>query len=928
MGEPVMRRSIQIVSAYAFLMAAAGPVTGFSDGLAAEGEKLPCNNFCRTWMGFEAGEATAPQAAPAEAVTVKPTGVSRDPESSAESPAPDSAKSKSASKIDAEGKPTHPKPKHKAAPDVADVSDHRSTARPKTGTLAKNPKLDRDTASETRSGSESSKNRAREQAEENVKTSSRDRDETSSEPAKVTGREVPLPPRLPRAARPSRTGVAQAGPHAADDMRAGASDGEPARSTAASKALRSVKPAQNPDAAQADVPPPAIGGVASATSTTKSRTVGQGSTGAVGDGGAARHPSLAGQTVTPAVDLGKDASRVAPPTEHPHRALAESAEARAKHTPADGLATTSAPSPASRAVAPATDPDQIAAGVASQAAGRPQALTTSGDAADKHLPNVAGKGSAVAADSTAAARPASSEGSAVPAAADRDTVARTASQTVAPPALAAPGESDSKIPADANITGSTPPVPAARLESPAGRAVASASGPDTNAGRVASQVEGRPQALAPTTPSAAKPPELASGGRAVALDGSAASGSPPPAGRAVAPPFDPAKDAARIASPVVASSPASAGSGEAAAKVASIPVDKERAVVVDRTATSGSPSLEGRVVAPASDADKHAAPVASQAEAAAPGLAGSGEAASPNPPTSAGQRPAVAAEGPAAIVSPFPPARGVASAPDAEEQVAPVASPAVVPYGASADAGQNPQNTPGNEPLGGEPAASPETPSVPAAAPSGTPAIALKGLSVPVPEPAPIHPTGDPVAAMNASPRSSDVVPRALQNPPASADANREAVPDLGRKEERPAPVASNQTKGPVGGGYGALKSIDEPHRAPPGETASIAAAPLPGTGSVDDNPATLVTIAIGDVSAEPEGTTIAYTITNPASAPVDLLFIRCNAVDPKGAIVGSAFDYVENIPAGQRVKRSVRLPSDLTTSGQTFSCANDAATQ
>ncbi len=51
-----MRRSMQILSASALLMVAAGPVTGLKDSWAAEGEQLPCNTFCRTWMGYETGK--------------------------------------------------------------------------------------------------------------------------------------------------------------------------------------------------------------------------------------------------------------------------------------------------------------------------------------------------------------------------------------------------------------------------------------------------------------------------------------------------------------------------------------------------------------------------------------------------------------------------------------------------------------------------------------------------------------------------------------------------------------------------------------------------------------------------------------------------------------------------------------------------------
>ena len=164
------------------------------------------------------------------------------------------------------------------------------------------------------------------------------------------------------------------------------------------------------------------------------------------------------------------------------------------------------------------------------------------------------------------------------------------------------------------------------------------------------------------------------------------------------------------------------------------------------------------------------------------------------------------------------------------------------------------------------------------------------------------------------------------QNPLVVPEGSRHAEGDPATGTEKAAQIVSEQIQAPVNNGD--KTPTQDPHRAPPGEIASITAAPLPAPASDDRSPAASVTVAIGAVSTEPKGTAIAYTITNPAASLVDLLFIRCNAIDPKGAVVGSAFDYVENIPGGQQVKRVVRMPSDVVPQGGTFTCAIDAAAQ
>ena len=150
-----MRRSIQIVSACAIILVT-GPGTGVSDSLAAEGEKIPCNNFCRTWMGYEAGAQAAPPARPDDTVTVTPSKVQLDPEL-----ATDHSASKTADSAD---KLHHPKPKRKGERDTADVSNRRSAAQSKTSKLAKNLKSQDDVVPDGRSGSEGERNRPPDQA--------------------------------------------------------------------------------------------------------------------------------------------------------------------------------------------------------------------------------------------------------------------------------------------------------------------------------------------------------------------------------------------------------------------------------------------------------------------------------------------------------------------------------------------------------------------------------------------------------------------------------------------------------------------------------------------------------------------------------------------------------------------------------------------
>ena len=825
-----MRRSIQIASACAFLMVAAAPVTGLSDGLAAEAEKLPCNNFCRTWMGNQTGEAAPPQASPSETVTIKPHEVFHDPEPAVDDPATRSVE-KSASQIDGEGKPSHLKPKRKTEPDVADVSDHRSvTARSKTKKIAKSPKLDDDIVFETQSDSESSPSQPRLQPEKNHKTPSHNRNATSSQPVKVTEREVPLPPRLPRAMRPSRTGTAQVGQNATDELRAGVIDEQPASSRTLTKAPRTVTPALNPDTPQADAPHAAMGSIASAAS----KTVDKVSTGA-GDSAASSPPSLAGSNVIPLVDA-PQAGRVTPPSAQRRPAVPDRAETAASPpsttTPSpiavDGTAAPDAPPPAGPVVASASVPDKQTARVAPKPEVPPPAVTAAPEAAAKSPPNTIGT------------KPVVVEGS-----------------------MAAP-----------------PPPQARGVVSPS----------NSN--------EGEAQAAAPSPSvmlsgeAAAKdPPSTLGTGPALSVEGTMAAVPPTSAGRAIVPLSNPDKVASQGSAPSPsqdAGSPSAlVASGEAVQKDPPTMLGDGPASAVDGIATAASPSPVRQTVGPASDPDKQSAGVASQAPAPVPTVVVSGEAAPQDQPTTLGSGPAV----------------GVGALTDSAAKSAT----------ASTGAARTNRNDDSSHPV----AAFPDAP---------TPAVS--GLSVSGPGQAPVHEDA-PVTAMNdAHSAVSEITPRNLQGPLALPDVNRETTPDNGRRADPPAPSASSPTKAPVESGSGALGKIDNTDRAPPGEEASIVMAPPSGAVPADENPATHVKFAIGDVSTQPEGTTITYTITNPATAPVDLLFVRCNAVDTTGAVIGSAFDYVENIPAGQQVKRVVRVSSDVTLSGQTFSCSNDAATQ
>ena len=739
-----MRRSIQIVSACALLWVVTGPGTGVSDGLAAEGERLPCNNFCRTWMGYEAGERTAPPARSDETVTVKPSEVQLDPEL-----AVDHSASKIASTTDSVDKLRHPKPKRKGERDPADVSNRRSVVtQSKTSKLAKNQASHDDVLSDGRSGSEPSRNGPPEQAEENVRKLPMMRSDTSSGPIKGMARGVPLPPRLPRDARPDRSGVAQAGLIEADQTRTRVVDERQSKASTKAEVLARSHSGRN--AAEPDVSRPATGSMISVAAKPTAKTVGVGSDGAADGTAVARSPGL---SVVPAMDL-----RGAVPggkRENPPENIPDSTKSSSTQTlVVNGQVNAGAA--AIGVVARASDPSRSA--VVSKADALPPASAATGGAASRVLPNRVGQEHAVAAD------------------------------------------------------------------------------------------------------------------------GPAPTGSPAPAGRPFVPGSGSDKDAAQVAPKADAPSSPSLALNEATAKNPPKTAVKESAISVADTAVVVPPVPKDRAVA--SDTDTQAALVASPAEAADTASGVSGRAASMSSPNTVGQRSQVAAEAAANPNATVTTSTGAARA--------------------------------GND----------EGSMRPAPTPSSPPARVVTASKVVVPEQAPDHPTGTHVAGLSEPPTMS--APRVSQSVAALPNASSVVNPGLDSKAEQPGAAAASSTKTSISSGNAPLGSNGDAYRANPGETASMVMAPPPGPAS--DNPTTLVTISVNDVATQPEKTTIGYTITNLAASPVDILFIRCNAVDPRGAIVGSVFDYVVNIPAGQEIKRFVHMSNDLA-SGQTFSCANDAAT-
>ena len=741
-----MRRSIRIVSACAFIVVMTGPGTGVGGGWAAEGEKLPCNNFCRTWMGYEAGGRTTPPARSDETITVKPSEAQLDPEFTV-----DHSASKIDSTTDSGDKLHHPKPKRKGERDTVDASNRRSVATPsKTSKLAKNPVGHDDVSSDGRSSSESPRTIPPDQAEENVRKPSTMRSETSSGPARVTARGIPLPPRLPRDARPDRSGVAQAGAIAADQIRTRVVDERQAKPTAKADVTTGSNSGRN--AAERDVSHPASGIMVSVAARPTAKTVQTGSGDAAGGTAVARSP---GPSAMPAID-----SREAVPGgtgELSSEDMPNGTKSAVTQTPAvNGYVIAGAPTIG--VVAPASDPSRSA--VASKADAPPPALAATGEAAPKILPNIVGQAPAIAADG------------------------------------AAP-------------TGSL---------SPAGRAFVPGSGSDKDA------------AAGAPTPEAPSSPFLAS------------------------------QDA------TAKNPPKSADKGPAVS-------------VADTTVVPAVPN--GRTVGPASDTDKQPALVASPSEA---------------PHATSGI-----------------PGRAALRSPNAVDQGLQVA----------ADAAANPKATSATTSTGAARAGNDDGVPRPAPAPSSPPERAATAPTVTLPEQAAVQSTGTHVAALNEL-QTMMSAPRVSQSPAALPNTNSQVIKDLDSKAKQPGATATSSTKAPISSGDITLGNSGDAHRADPAETASIVMAPPPAPAA--NNPATLVTISVNDVSAQPEKTTIGYTITNLAASPVDILFIRCNAVDPRGAIVGSVFDYVVNIPAGQEIKRFVHLSSDFS-SGQTFSCANDAAT-
>ena len=185
---------------------------------------------------------------------------------------------------------------------------------------------------------------------------------------------------------------------------------------------------------------------------------------------------------------------------------------------------------------------------------------------------------------------------------------------------------------------------------------------------------------------------------------------------------------------------------------------------------------------------------------------------------------------------------------------------------------------------------------------------------------------GQAVVATNSDPAAeTQMTTKPLGNIAVPRDTQMGDVSGLRSNAAGPQSMFPNADTTPDSKEEGVKGVPDDNLRASPNETAAMS---LPVPVPTDGTTSSPVTISIGEVAAKPQETTIVYTITNSRTSPVDLLFVRCNALDRKGSIVGSVFDYVENIPAGEQIKRVVRMASTLDTAQQSFSCANDGTDQ
>ncbi len=364
-------------------------------------------------------------------------------------------------------------------------------------------------------------------------------------------------------------------------------------------------------------------------------------------------------------------------------------------------------------------------------------------------------------------------------------------------------------------------------------------------------------------------------------------------------------------------------------------IGKTPAVAVDAPAATGTSSPETRTVAPASGSDANTARLVPQ-DAAALRATATAEAVATSPNTVGNQSTGTGGGGLAMSVSSSdggagaPASGSYAKAAKATSQVeAPALDATATEQTAAIPPDAVRRGVAAVSDTGNSEAAAT---SIDTARPGRDIVLSAAAVSVlpviarpdPIQKQIPVQSSGTPTVALDASSTASEPVARLTQSPLASDKVTREDSPSTGMV----ATDATSRTKVLAGSVDQALGKTDDAHETPSGDMVSIAMGKPPiAAASVSGSATPVLTIAIADVMTHPEGTTIAYTITNPATSLVDLLFVRCDAIDPKGTIVGSVFDYVENIPAGQQVKRVVRIPSDIT-SGQSFSCANDAATQ
>lgn len=858
-----MRHSMQIVSACAVLMVAAGPVTGFSDNALAQDEKLPCNSFCRTWMGYESHAGTGQQAPSTD--TVKSPAVVQDAAPPSDNLETNTTSTGSVSEPEGEASPSHTRPKRNArVPETTDASDEGPVAaRSKAKKLAKSLKTPETTGGDGLSDSGPTTRRRSMPVDEKVRTTSVDHDANPSEPAHVASRSVPLPPRLPRSLRPSLRDVAQKiAPNASDEDRVRPMDGHVASGALPSTPGRNTGPLLNPGVAAARVAPASQiphpiqeAPVESAAKPTPNRPEAP-ATAVSAQAPDPKVVSTGGRDTTPALASGNAAAPVVTPVQIGHVATAAPAENSAKLTSNKPEAPVSAQALDERAASPdgrdlTSSPDlpNAAARVAPPPRVAPAAVAApAGNTATLIVPDQPKAPTAVL-------------NSAAPPVPDP----ATAAALVAPSTQVAPAAK--AVPADNTAALLVPNQPKPPAPPPVPDSV-------TAAALVAPPTQVAPIAVAAPAETAAKLPAPSQPKAPVAVVNEGAS----------TPTADPANIAARVATPVqVAPAPDTVPTETAAKLIAPSQPQSPATVVDEEAAVARTESTAARDSTSLLDPGTAAALVA--------------------PPTQVA--PVAEAASAATAKTLLAPNQSEASAAMLDPHFADPAAP-----NAASAAGLDLKHD------------DPPQESERVVAPAGV----VRPSSDVAPMLVPAGRDGQPVVATNDD-HTADVgsttgilgktaVPPDTQIGDAS-DSQHDAV--------RPQSLFPNPDKTP-NSKEGDVKAVpDESLRASPNETASMS---LPVPVPTDGTTSSPITIAIGEVAAKAQDTTIIYTITNSRISPVDLLFVRCNALDYKGVIVGSVFDYVENIPAGEQIKRVVRIASAIGTPQKSFSCANDGTDQ